>query len=63
MQLTRKRLTISYKLAIFQNTDARTANGESLRSVARSHGIQANQIKNWQKHCEQIRALQKQNRV
>jgi hypothetical protein len=42
-------ITAQRKLAILRDSDKRMANGESLKAVAQSHGIQPVQIQSWQK--------------
>ena len=42
--MPRKRLTIGEKLAILKDANDRLSRGESMRSIARIHGLQANQI-------------------
>ena len=45
--MARKRLTHSQKLSILTDTDERQLGGESLRSIAESHGLQLVQIQKW----------------
>ncbi|KAG7337211.1 transposase [Nitzschia inconspicua] len=45
--MARKRLTNGQKLQIVRDCEQRLANNESLRSIARSYGLQGKQIRNW----------------
>ena len=57
--MTRKRLTNSQKLIILADVDERHAGGESLGSIARSHGIQTVQIKKWRSKMPELAATKR----
>ena len=50
MVATRKRLTNGQRLKILADMDGRLANGESLKSIARLHGVQPNQLRDWRRN-------------
>jgi hypothetical protein len=52
--MARRRLTNGEKLAIVRAADERLANGESLRSIARSFNVQGVQIRKWQAKMLQL---------
>ena len=58
-KMVRKRLTHSEKLIILQDVDERHAGGESLGSIARSHGIQTVQIKKWRSKIMELAATKR----
>ena len=58
-KMTRKRLTNSQKLIILADVDERHATGESLGSIARSHGIQMVQIKKWRSKMPELAATKR----
>ncbi len=45
--MVKKYLSVSEKLTILEQVDQRQKNGESLRSIAQSFGVQPNQIRRW----------------
>jgi len=47
--MVRTSITIARKLMILRDASERMANGESLKAVARSHGVQPCQIRYWRK--------------
>jgi transposase-like protein len=55
--MARTSITNQRKLTILRDADQRTANGESLKSVARSHGVQPAQIRSWRKVREKLKLL------
>jgi len=55
-------LTNGQKLTILCDLDERTANGKSLKAVAKSHGVQPVQIQNWRKVQAKLQAAPKRNR-
>lgn len=57
--MLRKHLTNSQKLMILADADERQKGGESLASIARSHGIQPVQIRNWRKKISRIAATKR----
>jgi len=60
--MARKHLTNGQKLSILNDCMARQAMGESLRSVARSHGIQPVQIrKKWKLKTNQLLSYKRGN--
>ena len=59
MTMVQQRLTNGQKLDIVQDSVTRTANGESIKSVARSHGVQPCQIWKWRAQLQQLAQTQK----
>ena len=57
--MARKRLTASQKLKIIRDADERTTNGESLKSVCRSYGIQPNQVRDWRRKVNALTQTRK----
>ena len=47
--MARRRLNHGQKLAILRDADRRDEQGESLSSIARSHKVQAVQIRKWRR--------------
>ena len=55
--MARKYISTSQKLAILRDLDTRVEAGESLRAVARSHGVQGNQIRRWKANRWQLESM------
>jgi len=62
LAMARKRLTNGQKLSILNDCMARQAMGESLRSVAHSHGIQPVQIRKWKLKTNQLSSSKRRNK-
>ena len=60
--MTRISIPTSRKLAILRDLDERVMAGESLRAVARSHGVQPVQIRNWRRQRNVLSASSKTKR-
>jgi hypothetical protein len=60
--MVKKYLTIGQKLDILNDCNQRQLNGESLKSVARSHGVQPSQIRTWKKKVDQLAASRKRKK-
>lgn len=54
MPISRKRLTNGQKLAIVNDAAQRQATGEPLKAIARSYGLQTNQIRSWRQKVGQL---------
>lgn len=55
-RMARISISVAQKLAILQDKDDRLAVGESLKSVARSHGVSPSQIRRWEKQRQTLKS-------
>ncbi|KAG7344198.1 DDE superfamily endonuclease [Nitzschia inconspicua] len=58
----RQSINNGHKLTILRDLEERLHNGESLKSVARSHGVDPSQLRKWRKNREKLEMSSKGNK-